>query len=48
MIARAEFDREQQNMKQRILYSRGKNEERTLIDLKRDHSIALEQVKRSL
>ena len=42
MVARAEADRELQNVQHRILYSRGKQEERSLVDLKREHSLAIE------
>ena len=35
-------------MQQRIMYARGKQEERSMIDLKRDHSIAVEQLKHNL
>ena len=47
MVARAEADRELQNVQHRILYSRGKQEERSLVDLKREHSLAIEQIKQT-
>ena len=48
IITKAEAEREQDNIKQRILYSRGKQEERGMVELKREHSIAMEQLKRTL
>ena len=45
IIAQAEYDRKVTQMSDRILYSRGKQEERTILDIKHEHAIALEEVK---
>ena len=48
IIAKAEADREVSNVQQRLLYNRGKQEERSLVELKREHSLAIEQLKQTL
>ena len=45
IIAQAEYDRKVTQMSERILYSRGKQEERTILDIKHEHAIALEELK---
>ena len=42
-VQQAKFDRELKAVEERILYSRGKNEDRKVLDLKHEHAIALEQ-----
>ena len=46
VLAQAEFDRKLKQVEERILYRRGKTEERGLLDLKNDHAIAVEEQKR--
>ena len=41
-IQQAKYDRELKAVEERILYSRGKNEDRKVLDLKHDHAIAME------
>ena len=41
-VQQAKFDRELKAVEERILYSRGKNEDRKVLDLKHEHAIALE------
>ena len=46
VLAQAEFDRKLKQVEERILYRRGKQEDRQVLDLKHDHAIALEEQKR--
>ena len=48
IIAKAEADNEVSKHQQRILYNRGKQEERSLVELKREHSLAIEELKQKL
>lgn len=41
-VQQAKYDRELKAVEERILYSRGKNEDRKVLDLKHDHAIAME------
>ena len=43
VLAQAEFDRKLKAVEERILYRRGKQEDRQILDLKHDHAIALEE-----
>ena len=47
-VQQAKFDRELKAVEERILYSRGKNEDRKVLDLKHEHAIAMEQQKRKI
>ena len=47
VLAQAEHDRKLRLVEERILYRRGKNEDRAMLDLKQEHALALEQVKQS-
>ena len=47
VLAQAEYDRKLKLVEERILYHRGKNEDRTMLDLKQEHALALEQLKQS-
>ena len=47
MLAQAEYDRKLKAVEERILYSRGKQEDRKVLDLKHDHAIALEEQRRA-
>ena len=42
-VQQGKFDRELKAVEERILYSRGKNEDRKVLDLKHEHAIAMEQ-----
>ena len=43
VLAQAEFDRKLKAVEERILYRRGKQEDRQVLDLKHDHAISLEE-----
>lgn len=45
VLAQAEYDRKLKLVEERILFRRGKNEDRTILDLKQEHALALDQVK---
>ena len=45
VLAQAEYDRKLKLLEERILFRRGKNEDRSLLDLKQEHALALEMVK---
>lgn len=45
IIAQAEYDRKVKQVEERILYSRGKQEDRKVLDLKHEHAVALEELK---
>lgn len=47
IIAQAEYDRKVKQVEERILYSRGKQEDRMVLDLKHEHAVALEELKQS-
>jgi len=47
VLAHAEHDRKLKLLEERILFRRGKNEDRSLLDLKQEHALALEAVKES-
>ena len=47
VLAQAEYDRKLKLVEERILYRRGKNEDRTMLDLKQEHALAIEQLKQS-
>ena len=47
VLASAEYDRKLKLVEERMLFRRGKNEDRSLLDMKQDHALALEQVKQS-
>ena len=47
ILAQAEFDRKLKQVEERILYRRGKQEDRQILDLKHEHAIALEELKRT-
>jgi len=47
ILAQAEFDRKLKLVEERMLFRRGKNEDRTLLDLKQEHALALEALKQS-
>lgn len=43
-LKEAEFERKLRAQEERILYRRGKSEEREILDVKREHAIALEEL----
>ena len=45
VLAQAEYDRKLKLVEERILYRRGKNEDRTMLDLKQEHALAIEQLR---
>ena len=45
-LKEAEFERKLKAIEERILYKRGKNEEREILDNKREHAIQLEEIMR--
>lgn len=45
-LKEAEFERKLKAIEERILYKRGKNEEREILDNKREHAIQLEDIMR--
>lgn len=45
-LKEAEFDRKLRAQEERILYRRGKTEEREILDVKREHAIMLEELQR--
>ena len=45
VLAQAEYDRKLKLVEERILFRRGKNEDRTILDLKQEHALALDQLK---
>ena len=47
VLAQAEYDRKLKLVEERILYRRGKNEDRTMLDLKQEHALAIEQLKQA-
>ena len=47
ILAQAEFDRKLKQVEERILYRRQKTEDRQVLDLKHDHAVTLEEVKRT-
>jgi hypothetical protein len=47
VLAQAEHDRKLKLVEERILYRRGKNEDRSMLDLKQEHALALETIKQS-
>ncbi len=47
ILASAEYDRKLKLVEERILFRRGKNEDRTMLDLKQEHALAMEQLKQS-
>ena len=47
ILAQAEFDRKLKQVEERILYRRQKTEDRQVLDLKHDHAVTLEGVKRT-
>ena len=48
VLAQAEYDRKLKLVEERILYRRGKNEDRTMLDLKQEHALAIEQLKQTV
>ena len=42
ILAQAEYDRKLKLVEERILYRRGKNEDRGMLDMKQEHSLAIE------
>ena len=42
VLAQAEHDRKLKLVEERILYRRGKNEDRAMLDMKQEHALALE------
>ena len=47
VLASAEHDRKLKLVEERMLYRRGKNEDRTMLDLKQEHQLMVEQLKQS-
>ena len=47
VLAQGEFDRKLKQVEERILYRRGKNEDRSMLDLKQEHALAMEQLKQT-
>ena len=47
VLAQAEHDRKLKLTEERILYRRGKNEDRTMLDLKQEHALTIEKLKQS-
>ena len=47
VLANAEYERKLKLVEERILYRRGKNEDRTIIDLKQEQALVLDQMKQS-
>ena len=47
VLANAEYERKLKLVEERILYRRGKNEDRTIMDLKQEHALVLDQMKQS-
>ena len=47
VLANAEYERKLKLVEERILYRRGKNEDRTIMDLKQEQALALDQLKQS-
>ena len=42
VLAQGEFDRKLKLVEERILFRRGKNEDRTMLDMKQEHALAME------
>ena len=47
VLANAEYERKLKLVEERILYRRGKNEDRTIMDLKQEQALVLDQMKQS-
>ena len=45
ILAQAEYDRKIKLVEERILFRRGKNEDRAMLDLKQEQALALDQLK---
>ena len=48
VLREAEFERNLRNQEERILFRRGKSEEREILDIKREHGIQMEELRRTL
>lgn len=47
VLGQAEFDRKLKLVEERMLYRRGKTEDRTMLDLKQEHALTIETLKQS-
>ena len=47
VLVNAEYERKLKLVEERILYRRGKNEDRTIMDLKQEQALVLDQMKQS-